>query len=64
MRYFGGLTMGEIAEVLKIHINTVRRDWSTARDLVTRGTERRRHGCNLSAGRLAPRSSKQSSNGR
>ncbi len=31
MRYFGGLTMEEIAEVLKIHINTVRRDWSTAR---------------------------------
>ena len=31
MRYFGGLTMEEIAEVLKIHVNTVMRDWTTAR---------------------------------
>ncbi|MGI8820320.1 MAG: sigma-70 family RNA polymerase sigma factor [Chthoniobacterales bacterium] len=31
MRYFGGLTMEEIAEVLKIHVNTVMRDWSAAR---------------------------------
>ena len=31
MRYFGGLTMEEIADVLKIHVNTVMRDWSTAR---------------------------------
>jgi RNA polymerase sigma-70 factor (ECF subfamily) len=31
MRYFGGLTMKEIAEVLKIHVNTVMRDWRTAR---------------------------------
>ena len=31
MRYFGGLTMEEIAEVLKIHVNTVTRDWSAAR---------------------------------
>jgi RNA polymerase sigma factor (TIGR02999 family) len=31
MRYFGGLTMEEIAEVLKIHVNTVTRDWNTAR---------------------------------
>ena len=31
MRYFGGLTMEEIAEVLKIHINTVTRDWKAAR---------------------------------
>ena len=31
MRYFGGLTMEEIAEVLKIHVNTVMRDWRTAR---------------------------------
>src|ERR671925_501466 len=26
MRYFGGLTMEEIADVLKIHVNTVTRD--------------------------------------
>jgi RNA polymerase sigma-70 factor (ECF subfamily) len=31
MRYFGGLTMEEIAEVLKIHVNTVTRDWTAAR---------------------------------
>lgn len=31
MRYFGGLTMEEIAEVLKIHVNTATRDWSAAR---------------------------------
>jgi RNA polymerase sigma-70 factor (ECF subfamily) len=31
MRYFGGLTMEEIAEVLKIHVNTVMRDWRAAR---------------------------------
>ncbi|HEY2800139.1 MAG TPA: sigma-70 family RNA polymerase sigma factor [Chthoniobacterales bacterium] len=31
MRYFGGLTMEEIASVLKIHVNTVGRDWTVAR---------------------------------
>ena len=31
MRYFGGLTMEEIAEVMKIHVNTVMRDWRAAR---------------------------------
>ena len=31
MRYFGGLTMEEIADVLKIHVNTVMRDWAAAR---------------------------------
>ena len=31
MRYFGGLTMEEIAEVLKVHVNTVLRDWTAAR---------------------------------
>jgi RNA polymerase sigma-70 factor, ECF subfamily len=31
MRYFGGLTMEEIAEVLQIHVNTVTRDWQAAR---------------------------------
>ena len=31
MRYFGGLTNEEIAEVLKIHPNTVMRDWSAAK---------------------------------
>ena len=31
MRYFGGLTMQEIAEVRKVHVNTVLRDWTAAR---------------------------------
>ena len=31
LRYFGGLSMEEIAEVLKISEVTVRRDWSTAK---------------------------------
>jgi RNA polymerase sigma factor (TIGR02999 family) len=31
MRYFGGLTTEDIAEVLKIHPNTVMRDWSAAK---------------------------------
>src|SRR3712207_2732365 len=31
MRYFGGLTMEEIADVLKVHVNTVTREWSAAR---------------------------------
>lgn len=31
MRYFGGLTNDEIAEVLNVHVNTVMRDWAAAR---------------------------------
>jgi len=31
MRYFGGMTVEEIAEVLEIHPNTVMRDWSAAK---------------------------------
>lgn len=31
MRYFGGLTMEEIADLLKVHVNTVMRDWAAAR---------------------------------
>ena len=31
LRYFGGLSMEEIAKVLKISAVTVRRDWSTAK---------------------------------
>ncbi len=31
MRYFGGLTIEEIAEVLKVHPNTVMRDWKAAK---------------------------------
>jgi RNA polymerase sigma factor (TIGR02999 family) len=31
MRYFGGLTVEEIADVLKVHPNTVMRDWRAAK---------------------------------
>ncbi|MBI3424993.1 MAG: sigma-70 family RNA polymerase sigma factor [Acidobacteria bacterium] len=31
LRYFGGLSYEEIAEVLKVSVGTVRRDWSLAR---------------------------------
>jgi len=31
MKYFGGLTLEEIADVLKIHTATASRDWSAAR---------------------------------
>jgi len=31
MRFFGGLKLEEIAEVLKVSVGTVRRDWSMAR---------------------------------
>ena len=31
MRYFGGLTMEEIAGVLKVNLSTVTRDWTAAR---------------------------------
>ena len=31
MRYFGGLTTTEIAEVLKVHPNTVKNDWTVAK---------------------------------
>jgi len=31
MRYFGGLTNAEVAEVLKVHPNTVKNDWTAAK---------------------------------
>jgi len=31
MRYFGGLTVEEIADILKVHPNTVMRDWRAAK---------------------------------
>jgi len=31
LRFFGGLSVEETAEVLKVSVNTVKRDWSTAR---------------------------------
>ena len=31
LRFFGGLSVEETADVLKVSVNTVKRDWSTAR---------------------------------
>jgi len=31
LRFFGGLSVEETADVLKISVNTIKRDWSTAR---------------------------------
>jgi RNA polymerase sigma factor (TIGR02999 family) len=31
LRFFGGLSLEEISEVLKVSVGTVRRDWSLAR---------------------------------
>jgi RNA polymerase sigma factor (TIGR02999 family) len=36
LRYFGGLTVEETAEVLGVHANTVVRDWSLARSWLKR----------------------------
>src|SRR5262245_46585818 len=40
LRYFGGLTLQEIAEVLKVSEVTVRRDWATAKAWLYRATDR------------------------
>ncbi len=36
LKYFGGLTTEEIAEVLKVSIDTVKRDWNFARNWLLR----------------------------
>jgi len=36
LRYFGGLSVEEAAEVLGVHPNTVIRDWSLAKTWLTR----------------------------
>jgi RNA polymerase sigma-70 factor, ECF subfamily len=36
LRYFGGMTVEETAEVLSVHPNTVIREWSTAKAWLTR----------------------------
>jgi RNA polymerase sigma-70 factor (ECF subfamily) len=40
MRYFGGLTIQEIAEVLSIHPDTVTREWGRAKAFLRRELER------------------------
>jgi RNA polymerase sigma factor (TIGR02999 family) len=41
LRYFGGLGDAEIAEVLKVSVGTVRRDWTLARAWLNRELSRR-----------------------
>jgi RNA polymerase sigma-70 factor (ECF subfamily) len=41
LRFFGGLTLEEIAETLKISVATVRRDWTMARAWLRRELSRR-----------------------
>ena len=41
LRFFGGLTFDETAEVLKVSAVTVSRDWSTARAWLHREMSRR-----------------------
>jgi RNA polymerase sigma-70 factor, ECF subfamily len=41
MRFFGGLSLEEVAEVLQVSVTTVRRDWSLARAWLHRELSRR-----------------------
>lgn len=45
LRFFGGLTFAETAEVLDVSAVTVSRDWSTARAWLHREMNRGRNGC-------------------
>jgi DNA-directed RNA polymerase specialized sigma24 family protein len=45
MRFFGGLTFDETAEVLHVSPVTVGRDWTTARAWLHREMSRASHGC-------------------
>ena len=44
MRYFGGLSIEEIGEVLGISRSTVKREWNVAKAWLTRQMKRGRHG--------------------
>jgi len=41
LRFFGGLSVEETADVLKVSVNTVKRDWSTARAWLYKEVNRR-----------------------
>jgi DNA-directed RNA polymerase specialized sigma24 family protein len=41
MRFFGGLSLEEVADVLQVSVTTVRRDWSLARAWLHRELSRR-----------------------
>jgi RNA polymerase sigma-70 factor, ECF subfamily len=45
LRFFGGLTFAETAEVLDVSAVTISRDWSTARAWLHREMNRGRNGC-------------------
>ena len=51
LRYFGGLSVEEAAEALKVHPNTVIRDWSLARAWLKREMAHGTRDARLSAGR-------------
>ena len=50
LRFFGGLTVEESAEVLKVSPETVRRDWKLAKVWLLRELSGDRMICSLSAG--------------
>ena len=39
LRFFGGLTENEVAELLGVTYKTIRRDWASAQRVVARGDE-------------------------
>jgi len=43
LRFFGGLTMEEISEVLGVSSRTVKREWRTAKAWLRRELDRERH---------------------
>lgn len=53
MRYFGGLSMEEIAEVLKVHVNNRDARLAGGAGLAPRHPQRRGDGCHLNAGARA-----------
>lgn len=44
LRFFGGLSVEEIAEVLKVSVDTVHRDWRLAKAWLSREMKKDRHG--------------------
>ena len=51
LRYYGGLSVEETAEVLKVSPDTVKRDWKLARLWLAAGDEWEEARCTLNGGR-------------